>query len=86
MKIVELPAFEPEPLDADAELSIVRTSVPRRDALAKATGRARYTADLALPSMLHAAIVRAPIARGRVNSLDAAPALALPGVRAVIVN
>ncbi len=84
MKIVELPAFEPEPWDADAELSIVRTSVPRRDALAKATGRARYTADLALPSMLHAAIVRAPIARGRVNSLDAAPALALPGVRAVI--
>ena len=34
--------------------------------------------------MLHAAVLRSPVAHGRVRSLDLDAALAVPGVRAVI--
>jgi xanthine dehydrogenase YagR molybdenum-binding subunit len=84
IKIVELPDLEPAPWDADAVLTIVGDRAPRMDALEKVTGRARYTADVQRPGMLHAAILRAPIASGRVTRLDLAPALALPGVRGAL--
>jgi len=47
-------------------------------------GEARYTADIKLPGMLHAAVLRSPHAHARVRRIDLAPALALPGVRAAI--
>ena len=84
VKIVELPAFEPEPWGEGAELHHVGARVPRVDALEKVTGRARYTADVERPGMLHAAILRAPLPRARITRLDLAPALALPGVRAAV--
>src|SRR5215470_3845630 len=50
------------------------------------TGRGRYIADLKLPGMLHAAFVRSPMAHGRVLSVDASAARALPGVVAVFTG
>jgi CO/xanthine dehydrogenase Mo-binding subunit len=85
IKIVELPDLEPRPWGPGERLDIVGQRVPRADALEKVTGRARYTADLLHGAMRHAAFVRAPIASGRVARLDFAPALALPGVRGVLV-
>jgi xanthine dehydrogenase molybdenum-binding subunit len=58
-------------------------NVPRVDAVAKVTGRARYTDDFHMPGMLHAGYVRSPIAHGRVTRIDTAKAAALPGVEAV---
>ncbi len=49
--------------------------------LQRARGEARYTADIQLPGMLHAAVLRSPHAHARVATLDLEPALALPGVR-----
>src|SRR6478672_8442242 len=86
VKIVELPDLEPPPWGEDDVLAIVGQRVPRMDALEKVTGRARYTADLHRPAMLHAAFVRAPVASGRVTRLDAVRALALPGVRGVLLT
>src|SRR5689334_2015787 len=83
-KVVELPSREPKPWGDDAELHIVGQRATRIDAVEKVTGTARYTADVQLPGMLHAAILRAPIAHGRVTKLDLAPALAIQGVRAVL--
>ena len=83
-KIVELPDRNPEPWSTDEALHIVGKRVPRMDALEKVTGRARYTADIRRPGMLHAAIVRSPVAAGRLVALDLAPALALPGVRGAL--
>ena len=83
-KVVEVPDFDPAPWAADAELDVVGQCVPRMDALEKVTGKATYTVDIRRPGMLHAAIVRAPIAHGRVLTLDLGPALAVPGVRAVL--
>ena len=70
----------------DAKLDVVGQRVARVDALEKVTGRARYTADERPPGVLHAVIVRAPIARGRVVRLDLTRALASPGVRGVLTR
>ena len=86
VKTVERPVFEPAPWDDDARLTIVGQPVPRADALAKVTGQARYTTDIARSGMLHAAILRAPVARGRLTSIDSDAARRLPGVRDVIVR
>ncbi|MGI9076334.1 MAG: xanthine dehydrogenase family protein molybdopterin-binding subunit [Gemmatimonadaceae bacterium] len=82
--VVEMPAFEPKPWSEDAVLGIVGAPVPRADAHNKVTGRARYTVDIKRAGMLHAAILRAPIARGRLTALDLTPALSSTGVRDVI--
>lgn len=79
-KVVEMPASEPAPWGDDAQLSIVGARIPRVDAREKVTGRAKFTTDLQRPGMLHAAFVRAPIARGTVTAIDATHALQLPGV------
>ncbi|HEV8446156.1 MAG TPA: xanthine dehydrogenase family protein molybdopterin-binding subunit [Gemmatimonadaceae bacterium] len=83
-KIVELPSRNPEPWGEDANLTVVGQRAPRADALEKVTGAARYTADVELPGMLYAAILRSPVANGRVVSLDLGPARAIAGVRGTI--
>jgi len=82
-KVVELPEHEPVPWGEDAELAIVGQRATRVDAPEKVRGRARYTADLTRPGLLHAAILRSTIARGKVT-LDLAPARAVDGVVDVI--
>lgn len=49
------------------------------------TGRGRYTDDIDLPAMLHAALVRSPVAHGRLRGIDARNALALEGVHCVLL-
>lgn len=85
-KMVELPSRSPEPWGDDATMHVVGTSAPRKDAVEKVTGDARYTADTRLPRMLYAAFLRAPVVRGRVAAIDVAPALALDGVRGAITS
>ena len=85
-KIVEMPAFEPAPWGDSYDATIVGTRAPRVDALEKVTGRARYTVDTRRGGMLHAAVLRAPIARGKLVAIDLAPALAIPGVRAAVAR
>ena len=46
----------------------------RVDGLARARGEARYTQDIRLPGMLHAAVLRSPHARARVKQIDLTPA------------
>ncbi|MGE3840882.1 MAG: xanthine dehydrogenase family protein molybdopterin-binding subunit [Vicinamibacterales bacterium] len=48
------------------------------------TGRGRFVDDLVLPRMLHASILRSPYAHARIVSTDVEPALAQPGVAAVL--
>jgi CO/xanthine dehydrogenase Mo-binding subunit len=65
-------------------MTAIGTSPTRSDAGLKVTGAARYTVDVELPGMLHAAIVRSPVAAGRIVRLDTTAARNLAGVRAVI--
>lgn len=57
-----------------------RGSTTRLDARAKATGEARYTADVDLPGMLHAAVTRSPFPRARIRAIDGGAATGSPGV------
>ncbi len=58
-------------------------SVKRVDAVAKVTGRARYTDDFYIPGMLVAKYLRSTIAHGRVKKIDTQKAKQHPGVEAV---
>jgi carbon-monoxide dehydrogenase large subunit len=58
----------------------VGTSLPRKEDRRLITGRGRYTGDLKLPGMLHAAAVRSPYAHARILDVDASAALELEGV------
>jgi xanthine dehydrogenase YagR molybdenum-binding subunit len=69
---------------AEGPLSVVGRDAPRQDGPLRVRGEARYTADIKLPGMLPAAVLRSPHAHARVRRIDLAPALALPGVRATI--
>ena len=49
-------------------------------------GAGTYTGDIDLPDQLHACFVRATLAHAQINGIDAAAALDVPGVRAVITG
>ncbi len=62
----------------------VEPAPARVEARAKVTGAAKYTVDIAHPGQLEGAILRAPLAHGRIARIDCAPALGLAGVVAAI--
>ncbi|MFE9815694.1 xanthine dehydrogenase family protein molybdopterin-binding subunit [Streptomyces sp. NBC_00236] len=66
--------------------SRIGTTDRRGDAALKLTGGALYTADIRLPGMLHAKVLRSPHAHARLVSVDATKARALPGVHAVLTR
>jgi 4-hydroxybenzoyl-CoA reductase subunit alpha len=68
------------------ELSFIGKSVPRKDGLEKATGRALYTVDMVLPGMLWGKILRSPYPHARILNIDTSRAEKLPGVKAVITG
>ncbi|HXH12043.1 MAG TPA: xanthine dehydrogenase family protein molybdopterin-binding subunit [Alphaproteobacteria bacterium] len=70
--------------DAEASLTVVGRPHPRVEGVEKVTGRARYAADIRLPGLLYARVLRSPLPHARVRRVDIARAEALPGVRAVV--
>ncbi|MGB2874825.1 MAG: xanthine dehydrogenase family protein molybdopterin-binding subunit [Gaiellaceae bacterium] len=65
-------------------LEVVGRPARRLDGYERARGEAVFTADLALPGMLHAAVLRSPYARARVNTLNLTRAREAAGVRGVV--
>jgi carbon-monoxide dehydrogenase large subunit len=63
--------------------SLIGSPVERIEDLRFLRGRGQYVADLALPGMLHAVVLRSPFAHGRIRSIDASAARLSPGVHAV---
>jgi len=63
---------------------VVGKRLPRVDAKERVTGQAIYPADLSLPGMVHAKLLRSPHAHARIRSIDVAQAQALKGVLAVV--
>ncbi|HXV49145.1 MAG TPA: xanthine dehydrogenase family protein molybdopterin-binding subunit [Candidatus Binatia bacterium] len=64
----------------EKRVKLVGTSIRRREDPDILIGHARYTQDVSLPGMLHAAILRSASAHARIRSINLDRALALPGV------
>jgi len=62
----------------------VGKSVPMLDAEDRVRGTVEYAANLKLPNMLVARVLRSPVPHARVLSIDASAAEAMPGVAAVL--
>ena len=61
------------------------SSRPHESAAAQVAGAATYVDDIAeVRGTLHAAPILSPVAHGRLQGVDATPALAMPGVRGVV--
>ncbi|WP_369176110.1 xanthine dehydrogenase family protein molybdopterin-binding subunit [Streptomyces mutabilis] len=66
--------------------TVLGAPVERREGREKVTGTARYAAEYDAVGRAQAWPVPAAVARGRVTGVDPAPALALPGVLAVLTH
>lgn len=67
-----------------SEFKVMGRSPKRLDGIEKVTGGARYAADMRLPGLLYAAILRPPQHGATLASVDTSAAEKLPGV--VVVN
>jgi carbon-monoxide dehydrogenase large subunit len=85
-------AHSPDTLAADLRAPDTREGpfigrpLPRYEDERLITGSGRYTDDFRLPGECHAAFVRSPHASARILSIDAAAALARPGVLTVVTG
>jgi CO/xanthine dehydrogenase Mo-binding subunit len=69
---------------SDSRRRVAGKRLSRLDGIGKVTGKHVYAADFALPGMLFGKIRRSSEAHARIVRLDAAKALAMPGVRSVL--
>ncbi len=77
-------AAAPAPEAEAPEYRHIGKSTSRIDGREIVTGRARYTHDIKLRGMLSGKILRSPRAAAEIVSIDLAPALAVPGVKAAL--
>jgi CO/xanthine dehydrogenase Mo-binding subunit len=75
-----------DPRLGPGSLLVVGKDVPRTDAVPKVTGSAQYVADIQLPGMLHAAVLRSPHPHARILSINVSAAAGMPGVKAVVTG
>lgn len=68
------------------DFKVLGKATPLIDGALKATGQARYTADLHLPGMLYGKILRSPYPHARILNIDVSRAKKLVGVKAVITH
>src|SRR4051812_13893665 len=64
--------------------TFIGSALERVEDLRFLRGKGQYVDDLARPGQWHAAMVRSPVAHGRLRSIDTRAALAMPGVNAVL--
>lgn len=74
---------EKPPLKKPPEFKVMGKSVKRQDALIKVTGEAKFSADIQLPGMLYASILRPPDHRAKLLNVDTTAAAQIAGVEIV---
>jgi CO/xanthine dehydrogenase Mo-binding subunit len=67
-------------------VTAIGANLPRSDGEAKLRGDAVFGVDLAVPGMLHARLLRAPVPAGIIRRIDTAAAATSPGVRDVVIG
>ncbi|MEW6073391.1 MAG: molybdopterin cofactor-binding domain-containing protein [Planctomycetota bacterium] len=71
------------PLAAPSSFTVIGAPALRADAAAKVTGQALYAADIRLPGMLYARLLRPPAHGAELEAVDTAAAKAISGVTVV---
>lgn len=69
-----------------SEARFVGRHLNRKEDAALLTGRVEFIGDVAIPGMLHAAILRSTYPHARITGIDTSAAAALPGVVAVVTG
>src|SRR6476660_2876090 len=72
-------------MTATAEPEIGKARVRKEDERL-ITGRTRWTDNIVLPGLQHIAILRSPVAHGRITNIDTTAARGMPGVVAVFTG
>ncbi|SAK78356.1 aldehyde oxidase and xanthine dehydrogenase [Caballeronia hypogeia] len=65
-------------------MTVIGKPLDRTDGVLKVTGQARYSADNSDAKLAHAVLVTSTVAHGRIGSIDASRAQAMPGVLLVM--
>ncbi len=68
------------------DLMVVGKDLPRIDGILKATGKAEFAGDIALPGMLVGKIFRSPFPHAKILNVDTSKAERLAGVKAVVTG
>src|SRR2546429_324816 len=71
-------------LENAVDYRVIGVPMKRKEDFRLLTGRGKYAADVRLPGLRHAAILRSPHPHARIAAIRAAAARAVPGVAAVI--
>ena len=74
----------PARLEHAAAYRVIGAPIKRKEDVRLLTGRGKYAADVRLPGLLHAAVLRSPYPHARIAAVRGAAARAVPGVAAVI--
>ena len=82
MTAVEDPAVPDTPVDL-APAKEVGQARRRKEDARLITGKTQWTDNMVLPGMLHLAVLRSPVAHGRITHLDVSAAKERPNVVAV---
>jgi isoquinoline 1-oxidoreductase beta subunit len=80
----KLPVPKTAPLKDPKDWKLIGKPTRRLDTPEKITGKARFGIDVQFEGLLTAVVARPPVFGGKVKSLDAAKAKAVPGVRSVV--
>ena len=78
--------METEPHFFDTPNGAVGKPMDRVDGRDKVTGRAKYSAEFALPGLTYGVLATSPIAKGRIQSIDTSAAAREAGVLAVFTH
>ena len=73
------PVAEPALKDASQFKLIGKNKLPRKDSVAKTTGKAMFSMDVTVPNMVYVTILRSPLFGGIVKSFDSAEAAKVNG-------
>jgi xanthine dehydrogenase YagR molybdenum-binding subunit len=65
-------------------MAMIGKPIDRVDSRLKVTGAAKYTAEFAMPNLVHAVLVQSTIAAGTITGFDLKDAQAMQGVLAII--
>ena len=75
--------LERVPVKPVSAFTVVGKPAPRKDALAKVTGKAKYAGDMGMPDTLHARIVRPPAHEATLKNVDTSGAEEIAGATIV---